>query len=127
MRIHYFVYDDVIVIFSVPTSLSIDIESMRVIASQLGKEISIKISLPLTSDSLDQDTKDNIRKKAKENHGHGLISPIVIPRQFNGVDNVDSVKRMLKEMKSDGHARFSVERIDIGEVDSIGFTITTYE
>lgn len=67
---------------------------------------------------------NNLIQKTSQNNGHDLISPITIPKKFNGCENIKSLKKMIMDFRALNSESITVTDYEIAGNEASGVVIT---
>jgi hypothetical protein len=125
--------DESIILFSLSSELSANLENFQHNPSSVEKPLSISFEIGFDMGSKSDDSSENQMFKSmtmlsslltKSIDGQKLFSPICIPRRFDGFDNFSAIKGFVDNFKTSSGENIHVEDLASTDCNEIGYVIT---
>lgn len=124
MKIIILMFKTEILQLSISLPSPVEEEFVKVFVRDIEENLSeYKVEINLSPDLTEKERAD-ISKKAKMDFGHDFVNPIVTPAKKDGLDNIKSMKKMIKDMKKLKSPNVIVSDLKLSDKDVTGVVIT---
>ena len=123
MKIYILLFDDEALIFSLPSNELKENYDTVLVASLLNSMFIIDVKEELPQNLSEQEIADK-KNRASRNMGHEIINPLCLLKKCNGIDNIKSLRKMIKNLRDLNSPSISIDDMKLGDVKATGVVIT---